>query len=147
MLSGSPLRTCSAHTRMHFSSLPVTLSRTAAWLAIFCLMVCCHSCLRKGREESICSRKRSLCKVLPLRGRSSPTGCPCALQVITAQLFSSKASSAPEVMVMRRWSSTTNPMSSTGMVRSACSFSTLLRLSFSSTSGRRITNWHWCRLR
>ena len=42
----------------------------------------------------------SFCVVFPTKGNSNPTGIDLESQVMTAQLFSSRASSTPEVMVI-----------------------------------------------
>ena len=104
-------------------------------------MVCCQSCLRKGKEASSCSRNRSFWVVLPTSGSSRPTGMWLESHVITAQLFSSIASNAPCVIVICLLSNTTTPISSIGRVTSADFLKSAERFSAFSTSGSLITSW------
>ena len=68
-------------------------------------------------------------------------------QVITAQLFSIRASNADDVMVIRLLSSSTTPMSSIGIVRSVCFLKLLGKSLQVSTSGKRIANCALCKLK
>ena len=68
-------------------------------------------------------------------------------QVITAQLFSIRASNADDVMVIRLLSSSTTPMSSIGIVRLLCFLKLSGRSSHVSTSGKRIANCAFCKLK
>ena len=142
----SPLRTSPTHARIFLATIP-RLSKIAAWLAIFCCTVCCQSCFFKGNEALSWSRNRSFCVVFPQRGSMSPTGKRLLSQVIIAQLFSRRASSNPCVIVICEWSSTTTPISSIGIVRSAAFLKVSGNVSLFDTSGKRNTNWALRKLR